>query len=161
MNGTDAGNSTTPAKPKTVLKKFIRRFPLKVSVDYSELAVQPLSPKDKAASLRTYACLNQIRLCGSLSLQRPTVCMCVCSVCRLRRIKQVDEERLAREAAKNAVEAFIYASRNKLYDFAEDLAVRFPGYTPPVCVFPPCACCVHCHRRRSRQKRIVRQCPLH
>ena len=47
-----AGNATEPAKPKTVLKKFTRKFPLKVAVDYSGLAVQPMSAKDKATAKR-------------------------------------------------------------------------------------------------------------
>lgn len=42
---------------------------------------------------------------------------------RLQKIQQLDDERRAREAAKNAVEAFIYNSRNKMGDNADDLAV--------------------------------------
>lgn len=40
---------------------------------------------------------------------------------RLKVIQQLDDERRAREAAKNAVEAFIYASRQKLSDYEDDI----------------------------------------
>ena len=43
---------------------------------------------------------------------------------RLKKLDQIDEARKAREAAKNKLEAFIYATRNKLYNDAEDVAVR-------------------------------------
>jgi hypothetical protein len=46
-------NSTEPVKPKTVMKKFVRKFPLKIATDTSSLAVQPMSLKDKAAARRT------------------------------------------------------------------------------------------------------------
>jgi hypothetical protein len=54
VNSTEAdANSTIPEKPKTVMKKFLRRFPLTVTVDYSELAVRPMSTQEKAAALKT------------------------------------------------------------------------------------------------------------
>jgi len=91
VNATE-GAAVNATAPKTMMKKFIRKFPLKVAVDTSELNVQPLSAGEKAASKRM-----------------------------LKRMQQVDDERRAREAAKNAVEAFVFSSRDKLYSEATDL----------------------------------------
>jgi hypothetical protein len=67
---TPDANATEPVKPKTVMKKFVRKFPLKIAADTSSLAVQPMSLKDKAAARRTYVHLFVRCLCvfsGSLT----------------------------------------------------------------------------------------------
>lgn len=55
----DSGNATaenateaSPSPPPKVMKKVVHRLPLKISYDFSELAVQPLSEKDRTKSLR-------------------------------------------------------------------------------------------------------------
>lgn len=92
-NGTAADANATSTKPKTVPKKFVRKFPLKVTEDLTGLPVQPMSAKDKLESRR-----------------------------KLQGIQKLDDERHAREAAKNAVEAFIYKCRNTLSEQSEDVA---------------------------------------
>ncbi len=45
-------------------------------------------------------------------------------VCRLKNLDLIDDARQKREAAKNKLEAFIYATRNKLSNDFEDVEVR-------------------------------------
>jgi hypothetical protein len=51
--GADVSATPTP-EPVKVMKKVVHRIPLKVSADYSDLSVRPLTDRQRGKSLRTY-----------------------------------------------------------------------------------------------------------
>jgi molecular chaperone DnaK (HSP70) len=73
-DGEDTGAEATPTpEPVKVMKKVVHRIPLKVTADFSELAVKPLTERQRSKSLRTYvAC---VRVCACVRA-------CVAGPCR-------------------------------------------------------------------------------
>jgi hypoxia up-regulated 1 len=99
-----ASGSASPSPSVSPIAKLMKRtlrFPLTVVVDTAgSLAVQPMSTADKAAAFVT-----------------------------VRRLAKADEEKRAREGAKNSLEAYIYATREKLGH--SDVEEGLPTVTTP------------------------------
>lgn len=91
----DAAAATATATPTPAPQKRTLRIALAVVLDTeASLPVRPMSAGDKAAALAT-----------------------------LRRLAKVDEEKRAREGAKNALEAYIYATRERLENGGDELEI--------------------------------------
>ena len=100
-SGSSSGSTSPSASVSPIAKNMRRtlRFPLTVTSDTrGALMVQPLAPSDVTSALVT-----------------------------VRRLAKADEEKKAREGAKNSLEAYIYASREKLA--TSDVEEALPSVT--------------------------------